>query len=201
MITTSARHDILSRKHWIFDMDGTLTIAKHDFDGIRRELGLPEGLPILESIAKLPDDEAAVINQRLDEIELAVAESSEPAEGAASLLENMLQQGKKVAILTRNNAINIEVTLKAAGLSEFFHKDNLLSRECAPPKPAPDGIHQLLDVWQGSINDAVMVGDSIHDLDAGRNAKTATVYYDTKGQFIHKEQADLCIRHLSELLG
>ena len=201
MIAVPARDNILSRKHWIFDMDGTLTIAKHDFDGIRRELGLPEGLPILESIARLPADEAAAINQRLDEIELAVAENSEPAEGAASLLENMLQQGKKVAILTRNNAINIEVTLKAAGLSEFFHKDNLLSRECAPPKPAPDGIHQLLDAWQGNINDAVMVGDSIHDLDAGRNAKAATVYYDTKGQFIHREQADLCIHHLSELIG
>lgn len=191
---------ILARKHWIFDMDGTLTVAKHDFDGIRRELGLPEDLPILESIERLPADEAAAINQRLDEIELAVAERSEPAAGAAELLEYLLKQGTKIAILTRNNAINIEVTLKAAGLHEYFTKENLLSRECTAPKPAPDGIYQLLDNWQSHSTDAVMIGDSIHDLDAGRNAKAATIYYDPNGLFTHKAQADLCIKHLSELM-
>ena len=191
---------ILSRQHWIFDMDGTLTVAKHDFDGIRRELGLPENLPILESIERLPTKEATAINQRLDEIELAVAERSEPAEGAAELLEHLHQQGTKIAILTRNNAINIEVTLKAAGLYEYFTKENLLSRECTAPKPAPDGIYQLLDNWQSHTDDAVMIGDSIHDLNAGRNAKAATVYYDPNGRFTHKEQADLCIKHLSELM-
>jgi hypothetical protein len=33
------------RGHWIFDLDGTLTVSAHDFDHIRRELGLaPETL-------------------------------------------------------------------------------------------------------------------------------------------------------------
>ena len=35
--------------HWLFDMDGTLTIAMHDFDAMRAELGLPVGVPILEA--------------------------------------------------------------------------------------------------------------------------------------------------------
>jgi hypothetical protein len=29
------------RDYWIFDMDGTLTLSIHDFDGIKRILGLP----------------------------------------------------------------------------------------------------------------------------------------------------------------
>lgn len=194
------RTDILSRKHWIFDMDGTLTVAKHDFDGIRAELGLPEGLPILESIAKLPNEEALEIHRRLDDIERVVAQNSEPAAGAAELLEALLAKGVKIAILTRNNAINIEITLKAAGLLHYFTQDNLLSRECMAPKPAPDGIHYLLKSWQATIDDANMIGDSIHDLTAGRNANAATVYYDPSGHFPHASHADLCVRHLSELL-
>jgi HAD superfamily hydrolase (TIGR01549 family) len=136
----------------------------------------------------------------LDEIELEIAERSEPADGAAELLESLLSQGAKIGILTRNNAINIQVSLKAAGLLHYFAETDLLSRECAAPKPAPDGIHKLLNNWQASIDDAVMVGDSIHDLDAGRNAKAATIYFDTSGEFAHKNAADLCVTHLSELI-
>lgn len=193
------RQDILSRKHWIFDMDGTLTVAKHDFDAIREELGLPFGLPILESLAKLPDAESAPLHRRLDEIELEVAERSESAEGAAKLLEVLLSQGAQIGILTRNNASNIHVTLKAAGLLHYFAEDDLLSRDCALPKPAPDGIYHLLKNWQATADDAVMVGDYIHDLHAGRNAKTATVYLDVSSQFPFKDSADLCVSHLSEL--
>ena len=33
----------LGRRHWIFDLDGTLTVAAHDFAAIRRTLGIPPG--------------------------------------------------------------------------------------------------------------------------------------------------------------
>jgi len=43
-------------KHWIFDMDGTLTLAVHDFDEIRKSLGIVEGKPILEAISEMTPD-------------------------------------------------------------------------------------------------------------------------------------------------
>lgn len=46
------------KKNWIFDMDGTLTIAKHDFDAIKRELEIPLDTDILTSLSKLPVEEA-----------------------------------------------------------------------------------------------------------------------------------------------
>ncbi len=64
---------LLSQKHWVFDMDGTLTIAQHDFDAIRDDLGLPDNLPILESLDAMPAAESAPIHQRLNEIELEIA--------------------------------------------------------------------------------------------------------------------------------
>ena len=45
----SVNYSLLKRKNWIFDLDGTLTVAVHDFDAIRKELGIPAGLPIVET--------------------------------------------------------------------------------------------------------------------------------------------------------
>lgn len=192
--------ELLSRKHWVFDMDGTLTIAQHDFDAIRDELGLPEGLPILESLDALPDRESAPIHQRLNEIELEIAAESKAAEGAELLLESLLSSGTKIGILTRNNKINIEVTLKAAGLNDYFQKADLLSRDCAIPKPAPNGILQLIKQWGANAEETVMVGDHLHDLLSGRAAGTKTLYIDPQGEFIFKKDADVCIYQLTELL-
>ena len=191
---------LMNRKHWVFDMDGTLTIAKHDFEAIRIALGLPSGVPIIEALDQLPAEESAPLRIRLDEMELDVARISEPAEGAAALLEHLLEQGAQIGILTRNNLPNIEITLEAAGLLHYFREEDLLSRDCAAPKPAPDGIHKLLTGWSAGADDAVMVGDYIHDLDAGINAGTATVYLDTSGEFQFKSSADVCVRQLSELI-
>jgi len=185
-------------------MDGTLTIAQHDFDAIRDELGLPEGLPILESLDALPAEESAPLHQRLNEIELEIAAESKAAEGAENLLETLLNNDANIGILTRNNKINIDVTIKAAGLDGYFKAENLLSRDCATPKPAPDGILKLLQQWNGNEsnyeNNAVMVGDHLHDLQSGRAAGIKTLYVDPKGEFIFKDSADICIHQLTDLL-
>ncbi len=185
---------LMKKPYWVFDMDGTLTIAQHDFDAIRAELGLPEGLPILESLEKLPFAEAKILHRKLNQIELEIAHQSKAAEGASDLLKNLLGKGSKIGLLTRNNAVNIEITLKAAGLYDFFLEDDLLSRDCIAPKPSPDGINKLLTNWQANSQDAVMVGDHLHDLLAGRNAKTLTVYVDLQGEYPFKDHADICIR-------
>ena len=45
-------------RHWVFDMDGTLTVAVHDFAAIRRALDIPAQADILEYLAALPEQEA-----------------------------------------------------------------------------------------------------------------------------------------------
>lgn len=46
-------------KHWVFDMDGTLTVAVHDFVAIRVALDIPPQDDILTHLAALPAAEAA----------------------------------------------------------------------------------------------------------------------------------------------
>ena len=181
-------------------MDGTLTHGIHDFDAIRTQLGLPEDKPILEALAALPEEEAQPLHERLNAIELEIAHQSTAAPGAALLLQTLTENGCQLGILTRNNAINITATLQAAGLDHFFAPETLISRDCAAPKPNPDGIHLLLERWQAAADMAVMVGDHLFDLDTGRNAGTATIHVDRSGAFPHQQVADLSVQELDELL-
>ena len=167
-----------ARRHWIFDLDGTLTLAQHDFEAIRRDLGLPAGRPILEQLAAMPVTEAAPIHAELERIEEALAEEAEPAPGAASLLADLHGAGMRLGILTRNKRRLAHIALNATGLARYFETDVVLGRDEAAPKPAPDGVQRILQTWGADPSDAVMLGDYLFDLQAGRNAGTASVLVD-----------------------
>lgn len=180
-------------------MDGTLTVAMHDFDGIRSMLGLPAGRPILEALAALPAERAAELTLRLNEIELKLSRQAKPSPGAAKLLRSLRERGARTGILTRNNRENVRLTLEAAGLSEYFDDDAVVTRDDAPPKPDPGGLHRLLEHWRAAPGDALMIGDYLFDLQAGRAAGVTTVYVDPAGAFPFAEHADLKVESLESL--
>ena len=99
---------------------GTLTIGAHDFAAIRRALCLPPDKGILESIAELPPERAADAMRWLDEHEYELACASEPAPGADELLRALSSQGVRLGIVTRNSLRNLEATLRATGLFDYF---------------------------------------------------------------------------------
>jgi len=181
-------------------MDGTLTIAVHDFDAIRATLGLPPGKPILEALAALPVEEAEPLYLRLDELELELARDSTPQAGAKELLGGLRRRGATLGILTRNSVLNAHETLKACDLLDFFEPACILGRESVlAPKPDPDGIHKLLAHWNAPSNEAVIVGDFLFDLQAGRRAGVATVHLDVNGDGGWPEQTDFRVQNLNEL--
>ncbi len=192
--------DLARRAHWIFDMDGTLTVAMHDFDAIRAELGLPRGKPILEELARLPEHEAREVFARLDALELELALRARAAAGAVELLEALRSRSARLGILTRNSFANAVETLRACGLADYFDLACIVGREAAAPKPDPGGIRRLLDSWRAAPDQAVMVGDYRYDLLAGRAAGIATVYVDTSGAFPFAEHADVSVHSLAELV-
>ncbi|AFY93097.1 HAD family hydrolase [Chamaesiphon minutus] len=189
------------RDCWIFDMDGTLTVSIHDFDGIKRILGLPIDRPILEALNELPAAQAAQLHQQLDALELDIAHQATAQVGARELLTKLRSRGDRIGILTRNSKPNAQATLAACGLAEFFPAESILSRHCCPPKPSPDGIWQLLSSWSASPERSVMVGDYLFDLEAGRRAGSATVYLDPTGEFPWQDRADLPITTLAQIIA
>lgn len=165
---------------WIFDLDGTLTVAQHDFPAIRRELGIPADEDILTHLGRLPIAERQRLNEQLDAIELRLAAEVEPAPGAAELIRALHADGQHLGILTRNLHRVAMASLERIGVLDCFASDHIIGRDEAPPKPAPDGIHRLLADWQLREAEAVMVGDFRFDLEAGRAAgcRTCLVFPD-----------------------
>jgi HAD superfamily hydrolase (TIGR01509 family) len=192
--------NLTDRDCWIFDMDGTLTLANHDFEAIRAALDLPSGQPILEALDRLPAVEAQPRWAKLYELELEIAQTTQAQPGAGELLERLRSlYDSRIGILTRNSKSIAHQTLAACGLLEFFEPETILSRDCCAPKPKPDGILQLLQRWEATPDRGVMVGDYIFDLLAGRNAGTATVHLDVTGSFEWPEHTDFCAIELAEL--
>ena len=168
------------RRHWIFDMDGTLTVSAHDFEHIRSELGLAPSTPILEALNAMPAAEAAPLWEQLNELEFYYAGKASVMEGAAELLQRLHEDGCRLA--------------------HFFPVDHILDRDACIPKPSPDGVRRLLEFWQASADDTVMVGDYRYDLEAGKAAGVATVHVDTRGAGDWPEFTDIRVRHLGEII-
>ena len=195
----SKNHNLLKRKYWIFDLDGTLTIAVHDFNAIREELGIPEGQPIIKTLESLPLKESRYKKKKLQEIEEKLALNASPAPGVEKLLKTLDSQNYFFGILTLNTRENAWITLKALGLSEYFTKESVIGRWCAEPKPSPNGIKKLLNHWNVYANDALIVGDYLYDLQVGRAAEIATVHVEPSGNFEWPELTDISVCSLNEL--
>jgi HAD superfamily hydrolase (TIGR01549 family) len=190
---------LATRKHWVFDLDGTLTVAVHDFNAIRYRLGIPAGTDILDHLASLPQTESSLLHSTLQDIEDELAEMTSAAAGARQLLENLQVRGVRVGILTRNSRRNAVRTLELVGLKEYFETDHILGRDEVLPKPAPDGIYHLAKQWNTVPGETVMVGDYMYDLQAGRAAGAVTIHVDSARDFRWPELSDVTVVDLQEL--
>ncbi|WP_426115773.1 HAD family hydrolase [Pseudomonas sp. DSP3-2-2] len=161
--------------HWVFDMDGTLTIAVHDFPAIKRALDIPQDHDILGHLAALPADVAAAKHAWLLEHERELALGSQAAPGAVELVRDLAGRGFRLGILTRNARELAHVTLEAIGLADCFALEDILGRDEAAHKPDPAGLLHLAHAWQVEPSQMVMVGDYRFDLDCGRAAGTRTI--------------------------
>jgi len=162
-------------RNWVFDMDGTLTVAVHDFAAIRVALDIPAEHDILTHLAALPAEEAAAKHAWLLEHERDLATASTAATGAVELVRELAGRGCRLGILTRNARELAHVTLEAIGLADCFPVEHILGRDEAAPKPSPDGLLKIASAWGVTPSELVMVGDYRFDLDCGRAAGARTV--------------------------
>ncbi|MBB6572693.1 HAD superfamily hydrolase (TIGR01549 family) [Xanthomonas arboricola] len=168
-------------RHWVFDMDGTLTEAVHDFALIRRALEIPPEADILHHLASLPAEQAAAKHAWLLEHERELAQAAQPAPGAVALVRALQTAGCRLGMLTRNARALAQVTLQAIGLHDAFAWDDIVGRDEAAPKPAPDGLQYFAQRWAVEGTALVMVGDHHNDLACGRAVGACTVLVNTPG--------------------
>lgn len=187
-------------RHWVFDMDGTLTEAVHDFALIRRALEIPGDADILHHLAALPAAESRDKHAWLLAHERALAEAARPAPGAVALLRELHAAGCRLGVLTRNARALARVTLAAIGVGALFDEAGIVGRDEAAPKPAPDGLHYFLRRWEVAAAQVAMVGDHLHDLACGRAAGACTVLVNAPAD-AWPGMADWRLRDCAELLA
>jgi phosphoglycolate phosphatase len=180
----------------VYDLDGTLVDSGLDFPAMRREMGLPEGVPILEALSEIPQGERLenclqILRRHEDE----AAERAMLMPGAAELVSNLAAKSIPQAIFTRNSRRCSARMLERVGLSFAW----ILCREDGPPKPHPAGLLKLCGIWKVDPADMLFVGDFLHDINAGRAAGVRTVLFAPGNLPHYAPLADFCVSSFAEL--
>ena len=173
----------------IFDFDGTLADTAEGIlrteHAMLRELGLPEpeggesqmrqgiGLALRDSLrvgCRLPEgilDEAVSTYRRLfDEIAF---DYIVPFPGTKDTLQYLYDKGDQLGIATSRSRRTLVYLLDKMDIAQYF--THMTSVESTPNhKPAPDLALILLDKFQISGDQTLVVGDTIYDLQMAKNA-------------------------------
>ncbi len=180
----------------IFDMDGTLIEPLLDFQAIRRDLNIPAGKGILETLDEMDTPEAAAAHERLLSHEMAAAKQSIMMPAADTVLASLRQEGYRTALLTRNALGPMQLVLERFE----FEFDLAWSRENGPIKPEPDGVLKACKELGVNPNRTVCVGDFQYDIQAANAAGATSVLLATGELPDFAHTADHVIRGLTELL-
>ncbi|WP_227369423.1 HAD family hydrolase [Halomonas sp. M20] len=179
-----------------FDLDGTLIDSRLDFPAIRRELGFPEDVGLLEHIATLEDNnQVQHAHQVIHRHEMAGASAATWMPGAQQLLDTLHGVGLYTAILTRNTRQAMELAKRNLEIPI----DLTLTREDCAPKPNPDGLNKIAAHFNASASQLIYVGDFLFDLQTARAAGALSCLYRYGDNHRFTEDADLVVDQLSEL--
>jgi pyrophosphatase PpaX len=120
--------------------------------------------------------------------------------GAIEVLEELARMGLRMAAVTTRSRISSLTTLERCGLARFMQ--TVMSAEDTPNlKPHPEPLRKALAVLKVKPAQAVMVGDTEADVQAGRSAGTLTVgaVYGFQGAAVQRCNPDYVIRSIREL--
>ena len=182
----------------LFDMDGTLTEPALDFAAIKAAMRIPLERPILEALAEMSAEDRAAAEEILHEYEDRAAVESRLNRGCESLIDWIAHGRYKTALITRNSRRSVACVLGRHGLSF----DVLITRECANGKYKPDPTPLRMACAQLGVtpDEAWMIGDSYHDVNAGIAAGIRTVWISHGAARSFASEPWRTVRNLPELL-
>ncbi len=182
----------------IFDMDGTIVDSKLDFKLIKQDIGMPLDLGILEYLDTIQDKERyEKAHQIVHKHELDGANNSEIMRDFLRFYQLLKKENIAIGLLTRNSKSVTEITL----LKHNIHFDMVVTRDCAKPKPDPDGLLKICKHFQILPNQALYIGDFLYDIETAINAKMDSALILTKANIEFVSKATYSFNKYSELLS
>lgn len=176
----------------VFDWDGTLMdsvgVIVACAQTMLRELGLPShpdsvirntvGLGLRETIDQLvPGCDAELYRQVLDTYRAHWLSTYQTQPllfpGVVDMLRKLEAEGYLLGVATGKSRRGLEYALDRSGLSGLFHSTRTVDE--APSKPHPGMLLDILDELGVKPEEAVMIGDTVYDLEMARSARTAGI--------------------------
>lgn len=209
----------LKVKAIIFDLDGTLVDSRGAYSEAAETAFASTGQKMVDArtVTEIPkrleqdlpiDDLIVGIDvKKFKEIYLrayyqATTRKTRPFPKIAGTLEKLSSKAK-LAVTTRRNIPEKEVTRELAefGLAKYIQKI-ITSQDTLKPKPSPEALIRCARHLDVRIRDCAVVGDSVVDIKAGKNAGAQTVAV-LSGIFsreeLEREKPDLILQSVNEL--
>jgi len=205
----------------IFDFDGTLADTnacilatfKASFD----QLGLPcpsdetitslIGLPLDEMFVRFTQstdkdliDECVATYHRL--FPTAAFYSASLFEGVATTLRELKQRGYVLTIATSRSNGSLLMLTERLGIQDLFSMMVCLE-DVENKKPAPDMVLKILEATDTRAEEALVVGDTVFDIEMGQGAgcKTCGVSYGNQTrQQLEEQHPDIIVDKFEELI-
>jgi pyrophosphatase PpaX len=174
----------------LFDLDGTLIdsirLILDSFHHTFRQFGLPLqsdeawlrgiGTPLSAVLAPWAEDEAMLAAMlaayrayNLEHHDTRV--SAYP--GASEAVLALARAGVKLAVVTSKNQPGTARGLRVAGLDEVIAV-RVCAEDVQRPKPHREPVDRAMSALGAQAEETLFVGDSVHDMHAGRAATVAT---------------------------
>jgi pyrophosphatase PpaX len=173
----------------LFDFDGTIvdsggiilasmrhatrTVLARDYSDT--ELMANVGGPGLEAqmLAIAPEQAEELVRVYREHNE-AIHDELESCQGMESVLETLQQQGRRLGIVTAKRHRTVQLAFEHLPLGPYF--DTIVAGDdTTRHKPNPDPVLLGLERLAATADEAVYVGDSPYDMQAGKAAGVATI--------------------------
>jgi phosphoglycolate phosphatase len=140
-------------------------------------------LHILRQVDALGDgDLTRAVADACRDAETVAASTARATTGAEDLLRTAHHTGRRVAIVSNNASTAVETYLRGHNLTRYI--DGVAARFDGMPlhqlKPHPFLIERGLATVRARPVDALFIGDSVTDIEAGQAAGTSTIGYANK---------------------
>ncbi|MGG4264092.1 pyrophosphatase PpaX [Peribacillus simplex] len=124
-------------------------------------------------------------------------------DGVFETIQTLKQSGYKLAVVTTKKRNVVEKGLRLSKLDQFFEVVVTLD-DVEKAKPDPEPLVKALNQLGSVPDEAIMVGDSYHDILGGKNTgtKTAGVAWSIRGrEFLESYHPDYMLEQMSDLLN
>jgi HAD superfamily hydrolase (TIGR01509 family) len=203
----------------LFDLDGTIVNSKQAYKtALKTALAETKQETVNPKLAQeIPKrlEQGLPINDLIDEINCkkflktylqayyqATLTKTKPIPNIDKTLQKLSRKAKLALITMRHTPKQqVKAELEKHGLAKYFqHITTAL--DTSSPKPSPEALIQCAQQMAIPTSDCIVVGDSVADIKAGKNAGIKTVAV-LSGLFsreeLEKEKPDLILKNVTEL--